>query len=163
MTTPAIERLELCPNVAERISEALKQCQELIDHFDAKANSSKRSFERLRYATIVLTIGIATIAAVPPVPRWLVAIFSGIAALCTALITATRPQELWLQSRSTQQQLTAERFVFLQRAGDYSDADEDRGVRLFAKRIIDIWSAGHQRWEQGRHQIANQPGAGEGR
>jgi hypothetical protein len=158
MATPAVEHNRTpTRDTAERTAEALKQCQELIDHFNSKAIRTKHWFNGLRYITIVLTVGIATVAAVPQVPRWLIAIFSGGAALCAALISATRPQEMWLQSRTTEQQLVAERFLFLQSAGHYSDLDEDSRVKMFAKRIIDIWCAGHERWEQARQTVVSQP------
>jgi hypothetical protein len=158
MTDQTVEDLQLsCADTAGRTTAALNQCTDLIKHFEGKADKSKRSFGVLRYSTIVLTVGVATMAAVPPVPRWLIAILSAIAALCAALITALRPQEVWLQSRSTQQQLQAERFLFLQGARDYSQPAGDDRVKLFAERITEIWSAGHARWEQGRQQAATQP------
>lgn len=138
----------------------MARCDELIKHFQQRADRSKRLFDRLRYSTIVLTVAVASIAAVDEVPRWAVAVISGAAALCTALLTATRPQEIWLQSRGTQQRLTAERFLFRQCAGSYAVNDADARVRLFAEQVMLIWSAGHERWEQGRQDTANQPLSG---
>ncbi len=147
-------------SLAERSADAVKQCDGLIGHFKKRADRSKRLFESLRYATIVLTVAVASIAAVEPVPRWVVAVVSSAAALCTALLTATRPQEIWLQSRNTQQLLTAEQFLFSQCAGSYAAADEDKRVQLFSVRIMEIWNAGHTRWEQGRKDAASQPVVG---
>ena len=141
----------------ERSAEAVAQCDELIEHFNQRADRSKWLYDRLRYSTIVLTVAVASIAAVDQVPRWAVAVVSGAAALCTALLTATRPQEIWLQSRGTQQRLTAERFLFRQCAGPYAVDDADARVRLFAEQVMVIWNAGHTRWEHGRHDAANQP------
>ena len=49
-------------------------------------------------------------------------------------------------SRSTAQRLTAEKFLFLQKADPYGKEDDDR-VRLFSKRIVDIWNEGHSSWQ----------------
>jgi hypothetical protein len=145
-------------NELERRKQAVDQCQNLITHFRVRADRNKRLFQWLRNLSVILTVTVSSIAAVEGVPRWIVAVVSGMAALCTALLAATRPQEIWLQSRGTQQQLTAELFLFQQCAGDYSVSNDDERVRLLAKRITDVWSAGHQRWERSRGEIAKQLG-----
>ena len=143
--------------VGERRVKALAECARLVEHFNTRASRSKRRFEWLRYSALALTVSVATMAALERVPRWAVAIVSGVAALCTALLTASRPQEVWLLSRSTAQQLTAERFLFEQGAGDYTIENEAGRVRLFADRMIAVWNAGHTRWEQSRQDATNQP------
>lgn len=143
--------------VTERRAETMKQCDQLIQHFKVRAHNNKRMFEWLRYSALGLTVAVATMAALEVVPRWAVAMVSGAAALCTALLTASRPQEVWLQSRGTQQQLTAERFLFEQAAGDYTTNDDVARVRLFADRIIGVWAAGHTLWEHRRKDAASQP------
>jgi hypothetical protein len=143
--------------VAEKRAQALAECARLVEHFNRHAKRNKRTFQWLRYSALVLTVAVATMAALESVPRWGVAIVSGIAALCTALLTASRPQEVWLQSRGTSQRLTAERFLFEQGVGDYATDDENARVRIFADRVITVWAAGHARWEQSRQEAANQP------
>src|SRR5262249_15475249 len=44
------------------------------------------------------------------------------------------------------QQLTAERFLFLQGAGPYSEGNDLAKVKLFSTRLIEVWTAGHDRW-----------------
>ncbi len=143
--------------VHEKRAHALAECARLIDHFETRARRGKRRFEWLRSATLVLTVALTTLAALERVPRLIVAIVSGVTALLAATLTASRPQELWLVSRGMQQQLTAERFLFEQGAGDYADRDEAARVRLFADRVVELWNAGHARWEQGRSKAADQP------
>lgn len=150
---PVVQELTL----ADKRVQTLEQCEQLMEHFNMRANRSKRTFERLRYMALTLTVAVATMASLEGVPRWTVAVASGAAALCTALLTAARPQEVWLQSRGTQQQLTAERFLFKQAAGDYATGDEVARVRLFAERIVAVWITGHTQWEQGRKEVASQP------
>jgi hypothetical protein len=123
---PAATR-ESPSNELERRKQALDQCQNLITHFKNQASQNKRLFQWLRNLSVVLTVTVSSIAAVEGVPRWIVAVVSGIAALCTALPAAIRPQEIWLQARSTQQQLQVELFLYQQCAGDYGVSNDEDG------------------------------------
>src|SRR5262245_48227447 len=116
---------ETPPNELERRKQAVEQCEQLILHFKRQASQNKRLFFWLRNSSVILTVTVSSIAAVQGVPRWFVAAVSGMAALCTALLAATRPQEIWLQARGTQQQLTTELFLYQQCAGDYSVPNDD--------------------------------------
>jgi hypothetical protein len=140
----------------EREEKVVAKCEQLRKHFNAVADDSKRLFKRLQYPAVVLSVAVASIAAVEAVPRWVVAAIGGLAALCAGLLTAIRPHEVWLQSRRTEQQLITEQFLFNQCAGQYSLGDKDARVRLFAERVMAIWETGHTQWEQGRYSAGKQ-------
>jgi hypothetical protein len=73
---------------------------------------------------------------------------SSVAALSTTLLAATNAQEHWLQSRSTQQKLQVEKFLFLQEAGRYSDLELKERIKTFSEQAMNIWSSGHEQWEK---------------
>jgi hypothetical protein len=58
-------------NELEKRKQALDQCQNLITHFEIRANQNKRLFQWLRNLSVILTV--SSIAAVEDVPRWIVA------------------------------------------------------------------------------------------
>ncbi len=45
---------------------------------------------------------------------WIIPILGGLSALSTTLLSATNSQERWVRSRGVQQQLEAEKFLYLQ-------------------------------------------------
>jgi hypothetical protein len=135
----------------KQVSDALHFCDELIQDFKARADRHKRTFKLLRYSSVSLAIAvtvIATLTALQGVSLWIVPIISGLSALFTTLLSATNSQERWVHSRGVQQQLEAERFLYVQHAGGYATADEEANVRLFSERLVAIWSQGQQGWAQ---------------
>ncbi len=150
---------ELPPSLQQKRTEVLEKCDELLAHFKRKAKEHKRAFQLFKYSSIVLTISatiISALAALQSIASWIVPIITGLAAPSTTFLTVTNAQELWVHSRTVQQQLTAEKFLFEQRAGDYAKLDEEAKVRLFAERIIDIWKRGHETWEQTTSETSTQ-------
>lgn len=132
--------------------DALALCDELIQDFKDRADRHKRTFKLLRYASValasVVTI-VSTLTAIRGIYLWIVPIVSGLSALCTTLLSANNSQERWVHSRGVQQQLEAERFLYMQQAGDYATLDEEANVRLFSERVVVIWSEAQQGWAQG--------------
>src|SRR6185312_14967568 len=118
----------------KQTQDALALCNELIQDFKDRADRHKRTFKLLRYASValaaVVTI-VATLTAISGIDLWIVPIVSGLSALCTTLLSANNSQERWVHSRGVQQQLEAERFLYLQHAGSYATLDEEANVRLF--------------------------------
>jgi hypothetical protein len=130
---------------------ALNECQGLINHFHKKAKKNKTLYRRLKYSSIVLAVSVTVLSALSVVQQtvpWILPVASGLTALATTLLGATNAQEIWVRSRATEQQLTAEKFLYLQAAGPYSKSDPDANARLFSERIVEIWEAGHQEWGQ---------------
>jgi hypothetical protein len=132
---------------------ALQECERLVRHFDERAKGHKNGFERYKYSSVALSVGVTVIAAFQgiyqPAPfwAWVLPVFSGLAAFSPTLVHATTAQELWLRSRSMTQRLNAERFLFLQGAGIYSEQEENKSVKLFSNRLMEIWAGGHEQWE----------------
>lgn len=145
MTTP--------PQAAESRESAIQECNRLITHFDERARRHKKSFVCYKHSSVALTVGVTVISALQgiyqpgPSWAWVLPVVSGLAAFCTTMVHATNAQELWLRSRSMTHMLTAERFLFLQGAGNYSE-EEAKNVKLFSMRLMEIWAGGHEQWEK---------------
>ena len=147
--------------VAGSRESALQECDRLLTHFDERAISYKRSFTRYSYSSVALTVGVTVISALQAIYtpslswQWILPVASGLAAFSTTMVHATNAQELWLRARSMTQKLATERFLFVQGAGSYT-GDDTSDLRLFAKRLMEVWAGGHAEWEQA---IESQKGA----
>jgi hypothetical protein len=136
----------------KQTKDALALCDKLMQDFKDRADRHKRTFKLLRYTSVALAAAvtiISTLTAIGGIYLWIVPVVSGLSALCTTLLSANNSQERWVHSRGVQQQLEAERFLYLQQAGDYATRDEEASVRLFSERVVAIWSEAQQGWAQG--------------
>lgn len=132
-------------------TEALTFCDELAHDFQERADRHKRTFKFLRYSSVVLAITvtvISTLTATQGKYLWIVPVVSGLSALCTTLLSATNSQERWVHSRGVEQQLKAEKFLYLQQADSYAASDEETNARLFSARVVAIWSEAQHGWAQ---------------
>jgi hypothetical protein len=133
--------------------EILKECDRLINHFSRKAHESKRNFRSFKYASVILSAIVAILTTLQSIKHWsllqaVIPAISSITALSTTLLAVTNAQEHWLQSRSTQQKLHIEKFLFLQEAGRYSDLELKERIKIFSEQVMNIWSSGHEQWEK---------------
>lgn len=138
----------------QRQQDALAECDRLINHFQKEARQHKRGFQRLRFFGIslaILTTVLSALAASQQLGEyeWAVPAVSGLATLFTTLLSQTSAQKIWIRSRSVQQNLQTEKFLYLQSAGEYAamTSEEDQ-IRHFSRRVMEIWSEGHKHWEQ---------------
>jgi hypothetical protein len=109
-------------------NDALQFCYHLMRDFQARANRHKRIFKFLRYVSVSLAVvvtGLATLTATLKEYLWVVPVVSGLSALCTTFLSTTNSQERWVRSRGVQQELEAESFLYLQKAGPYASLDEE--------------------------------------
>lgn len=141
-------------------NRALRNWESLHSDWGRRARRNKSISMRLVYLSVSLAVAATVLAAVPAVPKWLIATVSGGTALATALLAAMRAQEHWVLARSIQTRLHTERFLYEQQAGPYAQAtaptDEVR-VQLFSERIAEIALAAHDSWAATR--IATAPPA----
>ena len=113
----------------------------------------------VKYSSIILAVSVTVLSALSVVQQtipWVIPVVSGLTVLATALLGATNAQEIWVRSCNAEQQLTTEKFLYLQAAGRYSNLDPQASVRLFSERIVEIWSGGHEAWEQIAAQVTGQ-------
>lgn len=137
------QKIELLNDVLEKV----------VTHFHVKADRGKRLFQIYKYASIILA-AITTIAASMQViypgrfPQWILPIVSAGATVAVAFLGASSAQKIWINSRTTQQHLQTEQFLFNQQAGRYYNIPTEDAIRIFSERITQIWDEGHSKWEQ---------------
>lgn len=137
----------------EKQKEALNECERLIQHFSEEASEHKHHFKQLKQLSISLTLTVTLLSALAASKKlgewdWIVPTISGLAALSTTLLSQTHSQKTWVHSRSVQQRLQVEKFLYLQDAGNYSQLNSEDKTRHFSARIMGIWSEGHETWGQ---------------
>ncbi len=129
------------------------ELQRLINHFDSKADKGKMNFHFYKYTSIVLaavTTIVSSLQVIYPVgfPLWILPVVSAGATVAVAFLGASSAQRIWINSRTTGQQLQAEQFIFNLQAGSYYNVSKEESLRLFSERMIQIWNEGHGKWEQ---------------
>ncbi len=150
---PTLHLLNAGLSSHEKIALANSELQRLIDHFDRRADKGKKNFQLYKYASIVLaaiTTIVSAMQVIYPVtfPKWILPIASAAATVAVAFLGASSAQKIWINSRTTQQHLQAEKFLFNQQAEKYSNLPEEERIRKFSERMIDMWNEGHGKWEQ---------------
>jgi uncharacterized protein DUF4231 len=156
--TPSNEQLP--SPLQKQASDALQFYDKLIHDFKDRADRHKRTFKLLRYSSVSLAIAVtlgSTLTATQGVFLWVIPILSGLSALSTTLLSSTNSQERWVHSRGVQQQLEAEKFLYVQHAGRYATSDDEANVRLFSERLVEIWSEGQQGWAQSVTKVSQEP------
>jgi len=118
----------------------------LQKNWRGRARRSRRMSKLFVYGSALMTVTAAVLSGIPMVPRWWIVVASGGAALALTLMNATNSHEQWTSSREVQNRLYAERFLFEQGAGLYSDLAEAERTRLFSERITEIGMSGHTSW-----------------
>ena len=140
-------------SLAQKHTEALKECDRLIQRFKYIADSDKRRFTRLNQSSVLLTFVVTILSTLAAsrqlgVWEWIVPVVSALAALSTTLLSQATSQKTWVNARNVQQKLQSEKFLYLQDAGGYFQLDEEEKIRQFSDRVMEIWSEGHQNWGQ---------------
>lgn len=146
-------QLNTTRTAVEKIALMNSVLTELINHFHGKAGISKQYFEAYKYGSIALaaaTTNVSSLQVIYPAsfPQWILPITSAGATVAVALLGASSPQKIWINSRSTQQHLQTEQFLFNQQAGKYSGVSQEESIQLFSERMVEIWNEGHGKWEQ---------------
>ena len=140
-------------NLEEKVSLINREFSMLIEHFDQKAMKAKSNFHFYKYISIILA-GATSIASslqliyTSVFPLWVVPVISALATVAVAILGASSSQKIWINSRTTAQQLQVERFLFNQQAGRYNKLAHEDSIRLFSERMIQVWNEGHGKWEQ---------------
>lgn len=150
---PGIYLLNPALTQDEKIMLVNNELQRLNTHFDSKADKAKTNFHFYKYTSIVLaaiTTIISSLQVIYPVgfPLWILPVVSAGATVAVAFLGASSAQRIWINSRTTGQQLQAEQFLFNQQAGMYYNVSKEESLRLFSERIIQLWNEGHGKWEQ---------------
>ncbi len=137
----------------EKLVQVNLEWQRLYDHFKSKAATSKKHFYFYKYVSIILTAVTTIVLSLQAIyqadfPLWILPVVSAGATVAVAFLGASSSQKIWINSRTTGQQLQTEKLLFNQQAGKYHTSQSEESIRLFSERLIQIWNEGHGKWEQ---------------
>ena len=140
-------------NMEEKTILANNELQMLLGHFDKKADTAKTNFHFYKYTSILLAAITTIVSSLQVIYQtsflqWVLPVVSAGATVAVAFLGASSAQRIWINSRTTGQQLQAEKFLFNQQAGQYFNIPKEECLRIFSERIKQIWNEGHGKWEQ---------------
>lgn len=138
----------------EKQQQALRQCEHLIKDFAKRADRHKVRYRRLQVTSVALAVCTTILSALSASKvlgqlDWIVPAVSGLATLSTTLLSQTTNQKMWVQSRNISQKFQMELFLYLQASGEYANIQDDsERLKLFSKRLMEVWSQGQENWSQ---------------
>jgi hypothetical protein len=137
----------------EKKQQAIQQCHQLLNDFSKRADRHKGRYKRLQITSISLAVCTTLLSALSASKvlgqlDWIVPAVSGLATLSTTLLTQTNTQKMWVQSRNISQQFQTQLFLYSQCSEDYAIQDDSERLKLFSKRLMEIWSQAQEGWSQ---------------
>ncbi|MEB2778179.1 DUF4231 domain-containing protein [Algoriphagus sp. D3-2-R+10] len=137
----------------EKLDQVNMEWERLYKHFKEKAATGKKHFYFYKYVSILLAAVTTIVSSLQSIylstfPQWILPVISAGATVAVAFLGASSSQKIWINSRTTGQQLQTEKFFFNQQAGIYRTSQNEESIRLFSERLIQIWNEGHGKWEQ---------------
>ena len=152
-TQPNSYLLNLQTTADEKVLLLNNELRRLLDHFDKKADKAKRNFHFYKYTSIVLAAATTIVSSLQVIyptifPLGILPVISAGATVAVAFLGVSSAQRIWISSRTTGQQLQAEKFLLNQEAGRYFNISKEESLRIFSERMIQVWNEGHGKWEQ---------------
>lgn len=149
------EFIQLNPSLTmdEKVAFMNNVIQRLFNHFHKKADKSKNLYELYKYGSILLAATTAIISSYQVIyltsfPQWILPVVSAGATVAVSFLGASGAQKIWVNSRSTEQHLQTEHFLFNQQAGRYQSISKEEAITIFSERLVELWNEGHSKWEQ---------------
>ncbi len=142
-----INKMDPANYLEERVEDQLR-------YYEKSANKAKRVYTRIQIAIIVLGLLVPVVVNIPTdwnngveldlAIRIAVTIMSLALAILNGVSNFRKYGDLWLSYRMTEELLKHEKFLFLARAGKYSEAET--AYSEFAQTIESILSAEHNKF-----------------
>jgi hypothetical protein len=147
------ELLNLELNWEEKLSLVNKELKQLMIHFNKKADQGKRNFQGYKYGSILLAAMTTVISSLQVIyihqfPEWILPVVSAGATVMVAFLGASSAQKIWIHSKTTQQRLHTEQFLYNQEAGKYQQLSKEQRLSLFSENMVKLWNEGHVKWEE---------------
>lgn len=129
-----------------------------IDWYSSRSTENQKKFKYLRTIEIVFAAIVPFVAGMGdqiPHNNWIVGVFGIIVAIAAGLIMLQKHHELWIQYRTTCEQLKHEKYLFLTSCEPY---DADDAFKLLVARVEALISKENSMWQQSNKK--NPPGGG---
>lgn len=145
----------------EKVEFAYTMYNKLYKHFKERADKNKKFYQLYKYSSILLAATTTIVTSLEIIftdsfPPWVLPIVSAGSTVAVAFLGASGVQKNWINSRTTQQRLQTEQFLFNQQADHYEGLDKNKSIQLFSKRLMKVWNEGHGQWEQNVSDSKNQ-------
>ena len=126
------------------MSDYLQQrLQPEIQWYDQKSARNKRWFYFFRISTIVISAGLVFMGYFSNMYGWAVGLIGILIIIIEALDSVCKPQEKWINYRTTAESLKHEREMFASKAGAYAGMSDDQ---LLTERCESLISREHSTW-----------------
>jgi len=131
-----------------------------LQWYDNKSRSNQRWYRGLTILQIVLATSIPGLAFAPlPGGPWPTAVMGFVVAVSQAIAQLYQFGPLWIEYRTANELLKAERTLFLAGSGPYRDLDRDEALRLLAEQVEGHVAKEHEQWVRKARRVARR-GAG---
>src|SRR5690349_2519692 len=117
-------------NTDEKIELINRVLEKVINHFHGKADKGKQYFQLYKYASIILAAITTIVSSLQVIyagksSQWILPVTSAAATVAVAFLGASSAQKIWINSKTTQQHLQTEQFLFNQQAGRYYNTPKE--------------------------------------
>ena len=124
-----------------------------LKHYSDASRKNKKRYNNFQWILIILSTLTTILAALPPLPtkeptfdfRYVVVVTAGLVAILTAGLKTFKYEELWVNHRSTAEQLKPEIYYYQFNVGDYGQPGVDKET-LFVLRVEQILTKEHESW-----------------
>jgi Protein of unknown function (DUF4231) len=131
--------------------------EDQIDWYDRKSRSAQRIFKRIKVTEILAAAAIPFLAGVSfPHDKLVTAGLGVLITVLEGLLHLNQYQQNWSNYRSTCEALKHEKFVYLGKAGPYTNAPDPHA--MLAERIEATVSQEHAQWASVQQQSAKTQG-----
>ena len=125
-----------------------KRYNDQLKYYESASGKNKNRYKNFQWILIILSTLTTILAALPQNEfqiQYVVVATSAIVAILTAGLKTFQYQELWVNYRSTIEQLKPEIYYYNFNVGDYGQAGVDK-ESLFVSRVEQILNKEHDMW-----------------
>src|SRR5215210_274360 len=147
------------PFISEEIENhpAWFRLNDQLDWYDRKSGSNQKRYKSIKAMQLVLAGSIPVVSLVGASwTIWITAILGASVALLEGLQQLGKYDQLWIDYRSTAEQLKHEKYLFLAGSGPYRDLETKEALRLLAERVEERVSTEHAKWVSDVRQAGQQ-------
>jgi hypothetical protein len=128
-----------------------------LNWYDRKSGSNQKRYKSIKAVQLVLAGSIPVVSLVGASwSLWITAILGASVALLEGLQQLGKYDQLWIDYRSTAEQLKHEKYLFLAGSGPYRDLETKDALRLLAERVEERVSTEHAKWVSDARQVGQQ-------
>ena len=126
-----------------------KRYYEQLSYYDFSSKKNQKRYKNIQWILIILSTLTTILAALPKTDifdfKYLIVISAALVTILTSGLKTFQYQELWVNYRSTMEQLKPEIYYYNFAVGDYGKPGADKEC-IFVSRVEQILSKEHTEW-----------------